>query len=61
MFEVNVEAPMDLAQAVLPGMLDRGEGWIVNISSGAVHLNPGPPFTPNVMPGTASTASRRRR
>jgi citronellol/citronellal dehydrogenase len=35
-FEVNVHAPMDLAQAVLPAlpaMLERGEGWIVNVSS----------------------------
>jgi citronellol/citronellal dehydrogenase len=33
MFEVNVHAPLDLAQAVLPDMRARGEGWIVNISS----------------------------
>jgi citronellol/citronellal dehydrogenase len=33
-FEVNVHAPFDLAQAVLPSMIERGEGWIVNISSG---------------------------
>ena len=33
MFEVNVHAPLDLAQAVLPSMLERGEGWIVNVSS----------------------------
>ncbi len=32
-FEVNVHAPMDLAQAALPSMLDRGEGWVVNVSS----------------------------
>ena len=32
-FEVNVHAPLDLAQAVLPSMVERGEGWIVNISS----------------------------
>jgi citronellol/citronellal dehydrogenase len=32
-FEVNVHAPMDLAQAVLPPMLSRGEGWVVNVSS----------------------------
>jgi NAD(P)-dependent dehydrogenase (short-subunit alcohol dehydrogenase family) len=51
MFEVNVQAPLDLTQAVLPAMLERGEGWIVNISSGAAHLQKGPPFTPNVMPG----------
>ena len=33
MFEVNVHAPLDLAQAALPAMLERGEGWIVNVSS----------------------------
>ena len=32
-FEVNVHAPLDLAQAVLPAMLEQGEGWIVNLSS----------------------------
>jgi NAD(P)-dependent dehydrogenase (short-subunit alcohol dehydrogenase family) len=35
MFEVQVFAPMDLAQLVLPGMIESGQGWIVNISSGA--------------------------
>ncbi|HZP31436.1 MAG TPA: SDR family NAD(P)-dependent oxidoreductase, partial [Acidimicrobiia bacterium] len=56
MFEVNVEAPLDLTQAVLPPMLERGEGWIVNISSGAAHLHPGPPFAPPVMPGNGMYA-----
>ncbi len=37
-FEVNVHAPMDLAQAVLPAMVERGEGWIVNVSSATAHL-----------------------
>ena len=32
MFEVQVSAPMDLAQMVIPGMIQAGEGWIVNIS-----------------------------
>ena len=44
MFEVNVHAPLDLAQAALPGMVDLGEGWIVNISSGTARPTPGPPF-----------------
>ena len=34
MHEVNVWAPWELIQAVLPGMLERDRGWIVNISSG---------------------------
>jgi NAD(P)-dependent dehydrogenase (short-subunit alcohol dehydrogenase family) len=33
-FEVNVHAPLDLAQAVAPSMVERGEGWIINVSSG---------------------------
>ena len=34
MFEVNVNAPVDLAQQSLPGMLRRGSSWILNSSSG---------------------------
>jgi citronellol/citronellal dehydrogenase len=33
LFELNVHAPVDLAQAVLPAMRARGAGWIVNVSS----------------------------
>lgn len=33
--EVNVRGPLYCSQAVLPGMLSRGRGRIVNISSGA--------------------------
>ncbi|MGH0031218.1 MAG: SDR family NAD(P)-dependent oxidoreductase [Myxococcota bacterium] len=33
MFEVNVQAPVDLAQQALPGMRERGRGWILSISS----------------------------
>jgi citronellol/citronellal dehydrogenase len=44
MLEVNVLAPMDLIQAVIPGMRDRGAGWIVNISSGSARPTQGPPF-----------------
>ncbi|HVJ98649.1 MAG TPA: SDR family NAD(P)-dependent oxidoreductase [Acidimicrobiia bacterium] len=32
-FEVNVHAPLDLTQAVLPAMIEQGAGWIVNLSS----------------------------
>jgi citronellol/citronellal dehydrogenase len=44
MLEVNLLAPMDLIQAVIPGMRERGAGWIVNISSGSARPTPGPPF-----------------
>jgi len=43
-FEVNVHAPVDLMQAVIPAMRERGEGWIVNLSSGAGRIHAGPPF-----------------
>jgi NAD(P)-dependent dehydrogenase (short-subunit alcohol dehydrogenase family) len=43
MMEVQVWAPMHLAQLVLPSMKDRGRGWIVNISSGA-GIHPRPPY-----------------
>jgi NAD(P)-dependent dehydrogenase (short-subunit alcohol dehydrogenase family) len=42
MFEVQVNAPLHLAQLVAPGMRERGEGWILNVSSrAALH-----PFLP---------------
>jgi NAD(P)-dependent dehydrogenase (short-subunit alcohol dehydrogenase family) len=42
-FEVNLHAPMDLAQMVLPSMVEQGAGWIVNISS-ATAARWEPPF-----------------
>jgi NAD(P)-dependent dehydrogenase (short-subunit alcohol dehydrogenase family) len=44
MFEVQVLAPMDLAQKFLPVMRERGTGWILNISSGAAR-HPRQPYT----------------
>ena len=44
MFEVNVHAPIELAQAVVPGMVAQGEGWIVNVSSASAKHAIGPPF-----------------
>lgn len=43
-FEANVHAPLDLAQAVIPGMRSAGEGWIVNITSRTSQPWDGPPF-----------------
>ncbi|MEZ5559304.1 MAG: SDR family NAD(P)-dependent oxidoreductase [Pseudomonadales bacterium] len=38
MMDVQVWAPFELSQLVLPGMLERGRGWILNISShAAIH------------------------
>jgi len=33
MYELNLNAPIDLAQQALPRMRERAEGWILNISS----------------------------
>lgn len=44
LFEVNVHAPADLAQAVIPAMVDAGAGWIVNVVSAAARAVGGPPF-----------------
>jgi len=33
MYDLNVNAPVDLAQQALPAMKERGSGWILNISS----------------------------
>jgi citronellol/citronellal dehydrogenase len=43
MFAVQVEAPFELARLVLPGMRDRGRGWILNISSVAARHPSLPP------------------
>ena len=42
--EMNMFAALHLSQRVLPGMLERGRGWIVNISSATVKLPNGPPY-----------------
>ena len=33
MFDLNVNVPIELAQQAIPGMRERGAGWILNISS----------------------------
>ena len=52
-YEVNVFAPIDLADAVIPAMLECGCGWIVNITSASASIKPGPPFE-LMPPGTAT-------
>lgn len=44
MFDVQVLAPFHLAQLTLGSMRERGEGWILNISSPAALHPTGPPF-----------------
>ncbi|MFK7895208.1 MAG: SDR family NAD(P)-dependent oxidoreductase [Myxococcota bacterium] len=36
--EVNLHAPLQLAQAVVPRMRERGTGWILNISSATAEM-----------------------
>jgi NAD(P)-dependent dehydrogenase (short-subunit alcohol dehydrogenase family) len=52
MFEVQVRAPFQLAQAVVPGMAERGAGWILNISSAAGRHPEGPPYRRGLRGGT---------
>lgn len=52
MFEVQVNAPFHLAQLVMPGMRERREGWILNISSIAARH---PTFPPGPYAGRGST------
>jgi NAD(P)-dependent dehydrogenase (short-subunit alcohol dehydrogenase family) len=52
MFDVQVEAPFHLAQLVLPGMRERGRGWILNISSGAARHPAMPPAARAARGGT---------
>lgn len=58
---VNLEAPMMLTKAVLPEMLRRGRGHIVNISSFAGRLGPGfqEPYAATKAALTAFTYSLR--
>jgi citronellol/citronellal dehydrogenase len=55
LFEVNVHAPIDLAQAVLPGMRTRRRGWIVNVSSATSRVQQGPRFDAGVALGATTT------
>jgi NAD(P)-dependent dehydrogenase (short-subunit alcohol dehydrogenase family) len=45
--QVNLWAPWELMRAVLPAMRQRGRGWILNLTSFAAELPPGPPFPTN--------------
>jgi len=45
--QVNLWAPWELMKAVVPAMRERGRGWILNLTSFAAELPPGPPFPTN--------------
>jgi citronellol/citronellal dehydrogenase len=44
LFELNLRGPFELIQRVGPGMRERGQGWILNISSKTAEMPAGPPF-----------------
>lgn len=46
--EMNVLAPMELAQSVQPLMRKQGAGWILNISSATAELPPPAPHDPEL-------------
>ena len=52
MFEVQVTGPFHLAQLTVPGMRDKGAGWILNISSGAARH---PAIPPTAFAGRGGT------
>lgn len=46
--QVNLWAPWELMKAAVPGMRERGRGWILNLTSFSAELPPGPPFPQNL-------------
>ncbi|MBA6413421.1 SDR family NAD(P)-dependent oxidoreductase [Parahaliea sp. F7430] len=55
MYELNLNAPIDLAQQALAGMRARGEGWILNISSSTCE-QPQVPYRDSAMAAHAIAA-----
>ena len=50
--ETNVWNTWDLMKAVIPGMRERGAGWVLNISSRQAGPRVGPPFAPHPLAGS---------
>jgi NAD(P)-dependent dehydrogenase (short-subunit alcohol dehydrogenase family) len=44
MFQIMVHTPFRLCQLVLPGMIERGQGWILGITSKQSRHAVGPPY-----------------
>lgn len=53
-YRVNVRSPWLLAQAVLPAMIERASGSILNISSASSERPEGPPFVERGIGGAAA-------
>jgi NAD(P)-dependent dehydrogenase (short-subunit alcohol dehydrogenase family) len=52
MYEMMVRTPFRLSQLAVPGMVERGRGWILNITSKQARHPAGPPY-----PGWAADGS----
>jgi NAD(P)-dependent dehydrogenase (short-subunit alcohol dehydrogenase family) len=44
MFQIMVHTPFRLCQLAIPGMVERGQGWILNITSKQARHPKGPPY-----------------
>ena len=44
MFQMMVHAPFRLCQLAIPGMVERGRGWVLNITSKQARHPAGPPY-----------------
>ncbi len=53
-YRVNVRTPWLLAQAVVPSMIERGTGSVLNISSGSARHPEGPPYALGQTGGAAA-------
>ena len=45
MMEMHVMAPLHLTQLAIPAMRERGQGWVLNVTSVGGDLPGGPPFS----------------
>jgi short-subunit dehydrogenase len=44
MFQMMVHAPLRLCQLAVPGMIERGGGWVLNVTSKQARHPKGPPY-----------------
>ena len=61
MYQIMVHTPFRLAQLAIPGMVERGRGWIVNITSKQARHPLGRPTRSGPATGAWPTGCARRR